>query len=161
MPKANPNQIRLPVMFDLADPRQKAAYEILKNAGYGKRTPIIVDALLDSLKTNALLSQAKESGVSNVSETDIRRAIEDSMESVLNRYFSKSEISTLEPQREVLPIQAPAIAPAIQEPAPVQPIPESQPSFVPYVPAAPATAQPAVPDEGHMSQLLSIADAFF
>ena len=87
MPKANPNQIRLPVMFDLTDPRQKAAYEILKNAGYGKRTPIIVDALLDSLKTNVLLSQAKESSASNMSETDIRRAVEDSMESVLNRYF--------------------------------------------------------------------------
>lgn len=154
MPKANPNQIRLPVMFDLADPRQKAAYEILKNAGYGKRTPIIVDALLDSLKTNVLLSQAKESSASNVSETDIRRAVEDSMESVLNRYFSKSEASASEPQPE--PVRAPIPAPVIQEPAPTP-----QPSFVPYVPAAPVPAQPSVPDEGHMNQLLSIADAFF
>lgn len=154
MPKANPNQIRLPVMFDLTDPRQKAAYEILKNAGYGKRTPIIVDALLDSLKTNVLLSQAKESSASNVSETDIRRAVEDSMESVLNRYFSKSEASTPEPQPE--PVRAPIPAPVIQEPAPTP-----QPSFVPYVPAAPVPAQPSVPDEGHMNQLLSIADAFF
>lgn len=154
MPKANPNQIRLPVMFDLTDPRQKAAYEILKNAGYGKRTPIIVDALLDSLKTNVLLSQAKESSASNVSETDIRRAVEDSMESVLNRYFSKSETSAPEPQPE--PVRAPIPAPVIQEPAPTP-----QPSFVPYVPAAPVPAQPSVPDEGHMNQLLSIADAFF
>lgn len=154
MPKANPNQIRLPVMFDLTDPRQKAAYEILKNAGYGKRTPIIVDALLDSLKTNVLLSQAKESSASNVSETDIRRAVEASMESVLNRYFSKSEASASEPQPE--PVRAPIPAPVIQEPAPTP-----QPSFVPYVPAAPVPAQPSVPDEGHMNQLLSIADAFF
>jgi hypothetical protein len=154
LPKANPNQIRLPVMFDLTDPRQKAAYEILKNAGYGKRTPIIVDALLDSLKTNVLLSQAKESSASNVSETDIRRAVEDSMESVLNRYFSKSEASAPEPQPE--PVRAPIPAPVIQEPAPTP-----QPSFVPYVPAAPVPAQPSVPDEGHMNQLLSIADAFF
>lgn len=154
MPKANPNQIRLPVMFDLTDPRQKAAYEILKNAGYGKRTPIIVDALLDSLKTNVLLSQAKESSASNMSETDIRRAVEDSMESVLNRYFSKSEASAPEPQPE--PVRAPIPAPVIQEPAPTP-----QPSFVPYVPAAPVPAQPSVPDEGHMNQLLSIADAFF
>lgn len=154
MPKANPNQIRLPVMFDLTDPRQKAAYEILKNAGYGKRTPIIVDALLDSLKTNVLLSQAKESSASNVSETDIRRAVEDSMESVLNRYFSKSEASAPEPQPE--PVRAPIPAPVIQEPAPTP-----QPSFVPYVPTAPVPAQPSVPDEGHMNQLLSIADAFF
>lgn len=154
MPKANPNQIRLPVMFDLTDPRQKAAYEILKNAGYGKRTPIIVDALLDSLKTNVLLSQAKESSASNVSETDIRRAVEDSMESVLNRYFSKSEAPASEPQPE--PVRAPIPAPVIQEPAPTP-----QPSFVPYVPAAPVPAQPSVPDEGHMNQLLSIADAFF
>lgn len=154
MPKANPNQIRLPVMFDLTDPRQKAAYEILKNAGYGKRTPIIVDALLDSLKTNVLLSQAKESSASNVSETDIRRAVEDSMESVLNRYFSKSEASAPEPQPE--PVRAPIPAPVIQEPAPTP-----QPSFVPYVPAAPVPAQATVPDEGHMNQLLSIADAFF
>lgn len=159
MPKANPNQIRLPVMFDLTDPRQKAAYEILKNAGYGKRTPIIVDALLNSLKTNVLLSQAKESSASNVSETDIRRAVEDSMESVLNRYFSKSEASAPEPQPE--PIRAPIPAPVIQEPAPVQSAPTPQPSFVPYVPAAPVPAQPSVPDEGHMNQLLSIADAFF
>jgi hypothetical protein len=141
-------------MFDLTDPRQKAAYEILKNAGYGKRTPIIVDALLDSLKTNVLLSQAKESSASNVSETDIRRAVEDSMESVLNRYFSKSEASAPEPQPE--PVRAPIPAPVIQEPAPTP-----QPSFVPYVPAAPVPAQPSVPDEGHMNQLLSIADAFF
>lgn len=154
MPKANPNQIRLPVMFDLTDPRQKAAYEILKNAGYGKRTPIIVDALLDSLKTNVLLSQAKESSASNVSETDIRRAVEDSMESVLNRYFSKPEAPAPEPQPE--PVRAPSPAPIIQEPAPTP-----QPSFVPYVPAAPVPAQASVPDEGHMNQLLSIADAFF
>lgn len=154
MPKANPNQIRLPVMFDLTDPRQKAAYEILKNAGYGKRTPIIVDALLDSLKTNVLLSQAKESSASNVSETDIRRAVEDSMESVLNRYFLKSEASAPDPQPE--PVQTPTPAPIIQEPAPTP-----QPSFVPYVPAAPVPAQASVPDEGHMNQLLSIADAFF
>ena len=154
MPKANPNQIRLPVMFDLTDPRQKAAYEILKNAGYGKRTPIIVDALLDSLKTNVLLSQAKESSASNVSETDIRRAVEDSMESVLNRYFSKSETPSTEPQPK--PVRTPTPAPIIQEPAPTP-----QPSFVPYVPAAPVPAQASVPDEGHMNQLLSIADAFF
>ena len=154
MPKANPNQIRLPVMFDLTDPRQKAAY-----AGYGKRTPIIVDALLDSLKTNVLLSQAKESSASNVSETDIRRAVEDSMESVLNRYFLKSEASAPDPQPE--PVQTPTPAPIIQEPAPVQPAPTPQPSFVPYVPAAPVPAQASVPDEGHMNQLLSIADAFF
>ena len=147
MPKANPNQIRLPVMFDLTDPRQKAAYEILKNAGYGKRTPIIVDALLDSLKTNVLLSQAKESSASNVSETDIRRAVEDSMESVLNRYFSKSEAPSTEPQPK--PVRTPT------------PAPTPQPSFVPYVPAAPVPAQASVPDEGHMNQLLSIADAFF
>lgn len=123
MPKANPNQIRLPVMFDLTDPRQKAAYEILKNAGYGKRTPIIVDALLDSLKTNVLLSQAKESSASNMSETDIRRAVEDSMESVLNRYFSKSEASAPQPQPE--PVQTPTPASVIQEPAPVQPAPHT------------------------------------
>lgn len=113
MPKANPNQIRLPVMFDLTDPRQKAAYEILKNAGYGKRTPIIVDALLDSLKTNVLLSQAKESSASNMSETDIRRAVEDSMESVLNRYFLKSEASAPDPQPE--PVQTPTPASVIQK----------------------------------------------
>lgn len=134
MPKANQNQIRLPVMFDITDPRQKAAYEILKNAGYGKRTPIIVDALLDSLKTNALLNQAKESGISNVSEADIRRAVQDSMESVLNRYFSKPETPAPEP------VQVPAPVPVVQEPVP---------------------AQPSTPDEGHMNQLLSIADAFF
>ena len=118
-----------------------------------------MDALLDSLKTNVLLSQAKESSASNVSETDIRRAVEDSMESVLNRYFSKSEASAPQPQPE--PVQTPTPASVIQEPAPVQPAPTPQPSFVPYVPAAPVPAQATVPDEGHMNQLLSIADAFF
>lgn len=157
MPKANPNQIRLPVMFDLTDPRQKAAYEILKNAGYGKRTPIIVDALLDSLKTNVLLNQAKESGISNVSEADIRRAVQDSMESVLNRYFSKPETPAPEPE----PVQVPTPAPTVQEPVTSEPSPAPQQSFVPYVPVAPVPAQPSTPDEGHMNQLLSIADAFF
>ena len=38
----------MPVYFNLTDPKQKAAYDILKNAGYGKRTPTIVDALLNS-----------------------------------------------------------------------------------------------------------------
>lgn len=141
-------------MFDLNDPRQKAAYEILKNAGYGKRTPFIVDALFDFLKTNVLLSQSKEYGVSNVSETDIRRAVEDSMESVLNRYFSKSEIPAPEPQPEL--VQAPTHASVVQEPAPAQPSPAPQPFFFPYV-----SAQPSVPDEEQMNQLLSIADAFF
>lgn len=155
MPKANQNQIRLPVMFDITDPRQKAAYEILKNAGYGKRTPIIVDALLDSLKTNALLNQAKESGISNVSEADIRRAVQDSMESVLNRYFSKPETPAPEP------VQVPAPVLVVQEPVPAEPSPAPQQSFVPYVPAVPVPAQPSTPDEGHMNQLLSIADAFF
>ena len=116
-------------------------------------------SLLDSLKTNVLLSQAKESSASNVSETDIRRAVEDSMESVLNRYFSKSEAPSTEPQPK--PVRTPTPAPIIQEPAPVQPTPTPQPSFVPYVPAAPVPAQASVPDEGHMNQLLSIADAFF
>lgn len=71
------NQLRLPVSFDMSDPRQKAAYDILKNAGYGKRTPIIVDALLDSLKTTAKGDATIQNNGNELSEDTIRRVVRD------------------------------------------------------------------------------------
>lgn len=36
---------RLLLTFDLNDEKQKSVYEVLRNAGYGKRTPIVVEAM--------------------------------------------------------------------------------------------------------------------
>lgn len=74
--------MRLPVSFDLTDPKQKAAYDILKNAGYGKRTPTIVDALLNSLQSvpeSVSLEQCPSS-------TELRNVIEEAVETALRKY---------------------------------------------------------------------------
>ena len=117
MPKLNPNQMRLPLMFDVTDPRQKAAYDILKNAGYGKRTPIVVDALLDSLKTVAPMPAAMptQSGISvGLTEMDVRRIVQETMESVLDSH----NLTVATPSQPMQPVQAPSTVETIQYPAP-------------------------------------------
>lgn len=104
-------------MFDVTDPRQKAAYDILKNAGYGKRTPIVVDALLDSLKTVAPMPAAMptQSGISvGLTEMDVRRIIQETMESVLDSH----NLTVATPPQPVQPVQAPSTVETIQYPAP-------------------------------------------
>ena len=145
------NQLRLPVSFDMSDPRQKAAYDILKNAGYGKRTPIIVDALLDSLKTTAKENAAFQNSGNELSEDTIRRIVEESMEAVLNKHNFRHEDKTPSdptPVKTDDPIQK----------FPVPPIPVPQPTQS-YYPSQPAPT-PAATDTG-MNTLLSMADAFY
>ena len=145
------NQLRLPVSFDMSDPRQKAAYDILKNAGYGKRTPIIVDALLDSLKTKAKENAAIQNSGNELSEDTIRRIVEESMEAVLNKHNFRHEDKTPSdptPVKTDDPIQK----------FPVPPIPVPQPTQS-YYPSQPAPT-PAATDTG-MNTLLSMADAFY
>jgi hypothetical protein len=145
------NQLRLPVSFDMSDPRQKAAYDILKNAGYGKRTPIIVDALLDSLKTTAKENAAIQNSGNELSEDTIRRIVEESMEAVLNKHNFRHEDKTPSdptPVKTDDPIQK----------FPVPPIPVPQPTQS-YYPSQPAPT-PAATDTG-MNTLLSMADAFY
>lgn len=145
------NQLRLPVSFDMSDPRQKAAYDILKNAGYGKRTPIIVDALLDSLKTTAKENAAIQNSGNELSEDTIRRIVEESMEAVLNKHNFRHEDKTPSdptPVKTDDPIQK----------FPVPPIPVPQPTQS-YYRSQPAPT-PAATDTG-MNTLLSMADAFY
>lgn len=145
------NQLRLPVSFDMSDPRQKVAYDILKNAGYGKRTPIIVDALLDSLKTTAKENAAIQNSGNELSEDTIRRIVEESMEAVLNKHNFRHEDKTPSdptPVKTDDPIQK----------FPVPPIPVPQPTQS-YYPSQPAPT-PAATDTG-MNTLLSMADAFY
>lgn len=145
------NQLRLPVSFDMSDPRQKAAYDILKNSGYGKRTPIIVDALLDSLKTTAKENAAIQNSGNELSEDTIRRIVEESMEAVLNKHNFRHEDKTPSdptPVKTDDPIQK----------FPVPPIPVPQPTQS-YYPSQPAPT-PAATDTG-MNTLLSMADAFY
>ena len=145
------NQLRLPVSFDMSDPRQKAAYDILKNAGYGKRTPIIVDALLDSLKTTAKENAAIQNSGNELSEDTIRRIVEESMEAVLNKHNFRHEDKTPSdptPVKTDDPIQK----------FPVPPIPVPQPTQS-YYPSQPAPT-PAATDTG-MNTLLSMADACY
>lgn len=145
------NQLRLPVSFDMSDPRQKAAYDILKNAGYGKRTPIIVDALLDSLKTTAKENAAIQNSGNELSEDTIRRIVEESMEAVLNKHNFRHEDKT---PSDPTPVKTDA---PIQK-FPVPPIPVPQPTQS-YYPSQPAPT-PAATDTG-MNTLLSMADAFY
>lgn len=150
------NQLRLPVSFDMSDPRQKAAYDILKNAGYGKRTPIIVDALLDSLKTTTKGGAPVQNNGNELSEDTIRRVVEESMEAVLNKHNFRHEDKTPPdptPVKTDEPIQK---FPA--PPIPVPPIPVPQPTQS-YYPAQPAPT-PAATDTD-MNTLLSMADAFY
>lgn len=145
------NQLRLPVSFDMSDPRQKAAYDILKNAGYGKRTPIIVDALLDSLKTTAKENAAIQNSGNELSEDTIRRIVEESMEAVLNKHNFRHEDKTPSdptPVKTDDPIQ--------KFPVPPIPVPQSTQSYYPSQPAP----TPAATDTG-MNTLLSMADAFY
>lgn len=135
----------------MSDPRQKAAYDILKNAGYGKRTPIIVDALLDSLKTTAKENAAIQNSGNELSEDTIRRIVEESMEAVLNKHNFRHEDKTPSdptPVKTDDPIQK----------FPVPPIPVPQPTQS-YYPSQPAPT-PAATDTG-MNTLLSMADAFY
>ena len=135
----------------MSDPRQKAAYDILKNAGYGKRTPIIVDALLDSLKTTAKENAAIQNSGNELSEDTIRRIVEESMEAVLNMHSFRHEDKTPSdptPVKTDDPIQK----------FPVPPIPVPQPTQS-YYPSQPAPT-PAATDTG-MNTLLSMADAFY
>ena len=145
------NQLRLPVSFDMSDPRQKAAYDILKNAGYGKRTPIIVDALLDSLKTTTREGAPIQSNGNELSEDTIRRVVEESMEAVLNKHnLRQEEMPPLEP-----------VPNKTDEPTqrfPVPPMPVQQPSQG-YYPQQPAQDSPAT--DTNMNTLLSMADAFY
>lgn len=145
------NQLRLPVSFDMSDPRQKAAYDILKNAGYGKRTPIIVDALLDSLKTTTKGGAPVQNNGNELSEDTIRRVVEESMEAVLNKHNFRHEDKTPSDPTRVQtdePIQK----------FPVPPIPVPQPTQS-YYPSQPAPT-PAATDTS-MNTLLSMADAFY
>lgn len=148
--------MRLPVSFDLTDPKQKAAYDILKNAGYGKRTPTIVDALLNSLQSvpeSVSLEQRPPS-------TELRNVIEEAVETALRKYqLSDSVIQTPE-------LHAPAQETAVKKPSRVH---KSAPSPLPRQPKPlerptskyqPEQNEPAV-SGSNMDMLLSMADAFY
>lgn len=145
------NQLRLPVSFDMSDPRQKAAYDILKNAGYGKRTPIIVDALLDSLKATAKVDTPIQNNSNGFSEDAIRRVVEESMEAVLTKHnLRQDEMASHEP----IPVKTDESTQRF----PVPPAPVSQPTPSYY--SSQPTPAPTT-DDTNMSTLLSMADAFY
>lgn len=131
--------MRLPVSFDLTDPKQKAAYDILKNAGYGKRTPTIVDALLNSLQSvpeSVSLEQRPSS-------TELRNVIEEAVGTALRKYqLSGSAVQTPEPQVSVQDVVA------------------RKPLERPMGKQMPEPDRPAASDE-NMDVLLSMADAFY
>lgn len=139
--------MRLPVSFDMSDPRQKAAYDILKNAGYGKRTPIIVDALLDSLKTTAKGDTPIQSNSNGLSEDTIRRVVEESMEAVLSRhnFWQKEETVLAKNDESIQRLQAPPMS--VQQPSQG------------YYPQQPTQGSSA--NDTNMNTLLSMADAFY
>lgn len=148
--------MRLPVSFDLTDPKQKAAYDILKNAGYGKRTPTIVDALLNSLQSvpeSVSLEQRPSS-------TELRNVIEEAVETALRKYqLSGSAVQTPEPQVLVQDVVARKPSKAHKsEPSP--PPRQPKPLERPISKQMPEPDEPAASDE-NMDVLLSMADAFY
>lgn len=150
------NQLRLPVSFDMSDPRQKAAYDILKNAGYGKRTPTIVDALLNSLQSvpeSVSLEQRPSS-------TELRNVIEEAVETALRKYqLSGSAVQTPEPQvlvQDVVARKPSKAHKSVPSSLPRQPKPLERPMGK----QMPEPDRPAASD-GNMDVLLSMADAFY
>lgn len=148
--------MRLPVSFDLTDPKQKAAYDILKNAGYGKRTPTIVDALLNSLQSvpeSVSLEQRPSS-------TELRNVIEEAVETALRKYqLSGSAIKVPESQvsKQDIVVKKPSRAHKSEpSPPPRQPKPLERPMSK----QMPEPDEPAASD-GNMDVLLSMADAFY
>lgn len=148
--------MRLPVSFDLTDPKQKAAYDILKNAGYGKRTPTIVDALLNSLQSvpeSVSLEQRPSS-------TELRNAIEEAVETALRKYqLSGSAVQTPEPQvsvQDVVARKPSKVHKSVPSPLPRQPKPLERSMGK----QMPEPDRPAASD-GNMDVLLSMADAFY
>lgn len=148
--------MRLPVSFDLTDPKQKAAYDILKNAGYGKRTPTIVDALLNSLQSvpeSVSLEQCPSS-------TELRNVIEEAVETALRKYqLSDSVIQTPElhaPAQDVVARKPSKAHKSVPSPLPRQPKPLERPTSK----YQPEQNEPAV-SGSNMDMLLSMADAFY
>lgn len=143
--------MRLPVSFDLTDPKQKAAYDILKNAGYGKRTPTIVDALLNSLQSvpeSVSLEQRPSS-------TELRNVIEEAVGTALRKYqLSGSAVQTPEPQVSVQDVVARKPSKAHKS------VPSPLPLERPMGKQMPEPDRPAASDE-NMDVLLSMADAFY
>jgi hypothetical protein len=150
------NQVRLPVYFNLTDPKQKAAYDILKNAGYGKRTPTIVDALLNSLQ-GVPESVGSEQGIS---AAELRIVVEEAVETALRKYlYFGSAIKVPESQvsKQDIVVKKPSRAHKSEpSPPPRQPKPLERPMSK----QMPEPDEPAASD-GNMDVLLSMADAFY
>lgn len=148
--------MRLPVSFDLTDPKQKAAYDILKNAGYGKRTLTIVDALLNSLQS----VPERVSLEQRPSSTELRNVIEEAVETALRKYqLSGSAAQTPEPQvlvQDVVARKPSKAHKSVPSPLPRQPKPLERPMGK----QMPEPDRPAASD-GNMDVLLSMADAFY
>lgn len=146
----------MPVYFNLTDPKQKAAYDILKNAGYGKRTPTIVDALLNSLQ-GVPESVGSEQGIS---AAELRIVVEEAVETALRKYlYFGSAIKVPESQvsKQDIVVKKPSRAHKSEpSPPPRQPKPLERPMSK----QMPEPDEPAASDE-NMDVLLSMADAFY
>lgn len=146
----------MPVYFNLTDPKQKAAYDILKNAGYGKRTPTIVDALLNSLQ-GVPESVGSEQGIS---AAELRIVVEEAVETALRKYlYFGSAIKVPESQvsKQDIVVKKPSRAHKSEpSPPPRQPKPLGRPMSK----QMPEPDEPAASD-GNMDVLLSMADAFY
>lgn len=148
--------MRLPVYFNLTDPKQKAAYDILKNAGYGKRTPTIVDALLNSLHGVPESACSEQS----ISASELRNVVEEAVETALRKYqYSGSAIKAPEsqiPTQDVVLKKPSRTHKSEPSPPPRQPKPLERPMSK----QMPEPDGPAASD-GNMDVLLSMADAFY
>lgn len=155
-------------MFDLADPDQKTVYDLLKEAGYGKRTPIVVKSVLYKLENPEMEEEAAEG-------KKMARLVKEAMLEALQEYgvstvhqevaFTPS-VPAPQPvapqpivsQPMLQPVPQPVHEPVMPNPVPVQTAPVQQPS-VPQPQPAP-TIQEQAPAGDQLDALLQMAAAF-
>lgn len=79
-----PEMVRVPLSFDCSDETQRMVCEILKSAGYGKRTPIVVKAVC------LLMGRAGQAETGGVRDEDriaaiVRAAVTEALRDALPR----------------------------------------------------------------------------
>lgn len=89
--KEDKNILRIPITFDCTDEKQKMVYDVLKNAGYGQRTPLVVKAMCLLMGEQPPQEPQEE----QIESHNVPVFAED--------YFEKMKQITIESMRECLP----------------------------------------------------------
>lgn len=80
--KNEPQMVRVPLSFDCSDETQRMVCEVLRSAGYGKRTPIVVKAVC-LLMGQAGRAKTEEGGENSELAAVVRAAVADALREML------------------------------------------------------------------------------